>query len=147
MVEYRSEPISRSDYHTQLDAQEQDGAHTASDEEEALTVEESKIRYWSDYSRVFFHPRSIHRLPDLPEWGDMDGDWAAGVETWQKYDDVSSMYMWVMASQIPKLVQDTDFMEDSFRTFVEECDNLQVCYSRHISYPILHICIGYPSHK
>ncbi|KIP06639.1 hypothetical protein PHLGIDRAFT_24463 [Phlebiopsis gigantea 11061_1 CR5-6] len=87
VVEYRSDPISRSDYHSQLDAQEQDNARIANEEEEAPTVKESKVRYWSDYSRVFFHSRSIHRLPDLPEWGDMDGDWVAGAETWQKYDD------------------------------------------------------------
>ena len=98
MVEYRSEPISRSDYHGQLDMQE---AHTASDADAdaAVTVEETKIRYWSDYSRLGLHPRSIHRLPDLPEWEDLDGDWAAGAEAWQKYDDVSvvskSVTLWL----------------------------------------------------
>jgi len=56
---------------------------------------------------VFFHPRSLHRLPNLADWQNEEGDWSLGKEEFERYD------------------QDADLMEESFRLFVEECDNLQ----------------------
>lgn len=88
-VEYRSEPIARSDYHTKLDLHGDGAMHGGNtNDTEETQVEESKVRYWSDYSRVVFHPRSIQRLPDLPDWEDTEGDWASGLETFRKYDEV-----------------------------------------------------------
>lgn len=69
-------------------------------------VQESDVKFWSDYSRVNLHPRGVHRLPDLPDWEDMEGDWVNGADTFERYDE------------------DNDFIEDSFRAFVEECDHL-----------------------
>jgi hypothetical protein len=84
-VEYRRDPIARSDYHARLDSDVVDGSK---DDTEDIRVAEPKVRYWSDYSRVFFHHRSINRLPDLPDWEDTEGDWVAGAELFQKYDEV-----------------------------------------------------------
>ena len=88
-VEYRRDPIVRSDYHAQLD-KEVSGRSPA--EGEDVHVKEDKVRYWSDYSRLFFHPRSLHRLPDPPDWEDTDGDWVAGTEMFQKYDEVCVLF-------------------------------------------------------
>lgn len=87
-VEYRSEPIPRSEYHAKLDEDEADNAVDKAKED--IQVSEAGVRYWSDYSRVFFHRRTIQRLPDVPEWEDVEGDWVNGAETFEKYDEVSS---------------------------------------------------------
>lgn len=51
----------------------------------------SDVRYWSDYSRVYYLPRSIHKLPDLADWeaADGGGDWRGGKDTFMRYDSVS----------------------------------------------------------
>lgn len=92
-VEYRQEAISTSDYHAKLEAEAQKTKDEASNSNvnEHANVDESRIRYWSDYSRVFFHHRSMHRLPDVPEWEDVEGDWKKSSETFEKYDEVSQL--------------------------------------------------------
>lgn len=89
-VEYRQEAISTSDYHAKLEAEAQKTKReaTSGDVDEHANVDESRVRYWSDYSRVFFHHRSMHRLPDVPEWEDVEGDWTKSSETFEKYDEV-----------------------------------------------------------
>ncbi|EKM52417.1 uncharacterized protein PHACADRAFT_211670 [Phanerochaete carnosa HHB-10118-sp] len=106
-VQYCSEPIRRSEYHVQLEADGDESRLETDDQRDEAQVNDSKVQYWSDYSRVYLHPRSVHRLPDLPDWDDAEGDWVNSSDTFQKYDE------------------DNDFMEDSFRIFVEECDHLQ----------------------
>ncbi|PSR73010.1 hypothetical protein PHLCEN_2v11114 [Hermanssonia centrifuga] len=103
------EPISKSDYHAKLDAEEEALNEKDRDAEDPIQADDSKIRFWSDYNRVYFHPRTIHSLPDLSDWENAEGDWALGRDTFHKFNE------------------DTDFMEESFRPFVEECDSLQVC--------------------
>ncbi|THG96789.1 hypothetical protein EW026_g5098 [Hermanssonia centrifuga] len=107
VAEYRQEPISKSDYHAKLDAEEEALNEKDRDEEDPIQADDSKIRFWSDYNRVYFHPRTIHSLPDLSDWENVEGDWALGRDTFYKFNE------------------DTDFMEESFRPFVEECDSLQ----------------------
>ncbi|KAI0002430.1 Misato segment II tubulin-like domain-containing protein [Russula compacta] len=65
----------------------------------------SDVRYWSDYNRVYYIPRSLQKLPDLADWE--EGDWQGGKETFLRYDS------------------DKALMDDSFRLFVEECDTFQ----------------------
>ncbi|KAI0085539.1 Misato segment II tubulin-like domain-containing protein [Irpex rosettiformis] len=108
VVEYRQDPIPPSQFHKDLEEEEQkegrdDGPHST----EKASTRREKIRYWSDYTMVYYHPRSLQRLPDLPDWDDSEGDWGSGEEMFERHDE------------------DTDFMEGSFRTFVEECDHLQ----------------------
>lgn len=82
VVEYRQEAIPESKYHTQLKAAE-------GTDESAENIATSSIRYWSDYSLVDLHPRSLQRLPDVPEWEDVNGDWVGGGEAFTKFDEVS----------------------------------------------------------
>lgn len=49
----------------------------------------SDVRYWSDYNRVHYLPRSIHKLPDLADWEAAGGDWQGGKDTYLRYDSVS----------------------------------------------------------
>lgn len=46
---------------------------------------ETKVRYWSDYSRVFFDPKSIQPVPDAP--GIVEGDWMTNQELFRRYDE------------------------------------------------------------
>ncbi|OCH91306.1 mtDNA inheritance protein Dml1 [Obba rivulosa] len=100
VVEYRQDSIPKSSYHTHL---EEETAYP----EASAPVKTSNIRYWSDYSRVYFHPRSLQKLPDHADWESLEGDWNAGREEFARHDS------------------ETSLMEDSFRLFVEECDALQ----------------------
>lgn len=47
------------------------------------------IRYWSDYNRVYYIPRTIQKLPDPAEWESANYDWLQGQESFTKYDQVS----------------------------------------------------------
>ncbi|KAJ3557958.1 hypothetical protein NM688_g1196 [Phlebia brevispora] len=105
VVEYRQDPVPQSDYHARLDTERD--THGPEDEQATPRADESRIRFWADYSRVFFHPRTIQRLPDPPDWEAAEGDWAKGIE------------------EFNRLEEDSEFMEETFRMFVEECDNLQ----------------------
>ena len=48
----------------------------------------SETRYWSDYDRVYYHPRSLQRLPDIPDYENAEGDWQGSLETFTKFNDV-----------------------------------------------------------
>ncbi|KAI1790586.1 tubulin nucleotide-binding domain-like protein [Ganoderma leucocontextum] len=106
VAEYRQDPIPKSEYHNRLEVGElQDNG--AEDEELASATDLTRVRFWSDYSRVFLHPRTSQRLPDLADWEAVDGDWNKSRETFQQHDS------------------DHDLMENEMRSFVEECDGLQ----------------------
>ena len=49
------------------------------------------IRYWSDFSRVSYLPRTIHTVPDPGDWGAMGGVWNAGQEIFFRYNEVRSL--------------------------------------------------------
>nr|VWO95844.1 Lon protease (EC (ATP-dependent protease La) [Ganoderma boninense] len=106
VVEYRQDPIPKSEYHTRLETGELE-LDAASEDPSTSTTGLSRVRFWSDYSRVFLHPRTPQRLPDLADWDAIDGDWNKSKEGFQKY------------------VSDHDLMENELRSFVEECDGLQ----------------------
>ncbi|KAI0717734.1 tubulin nucleotide-binding domain-like protein [Cerioporus squamosus] len=101
VVEYRQDPIPRSRYHTRLDEGEPD------DETEGVKDATSQIRFWSDYSRVYLHPRSLQKLPDLAEWEATDGDWNTSRDTFHRHE------------------AEHEILENDVRLFVEECDQLQ----------------------
>ena len=105
--EYKQTPIQQSKYHSQLEYQV-DEDHNPDHKEG-----EPEIRYWSDFNRLYYTPRSIQRLPDTADWENVESDWVGGRETFQRFNE------------------GTDLMEDSLRLFVEECDSLQV---RHCSF-------------
>ena len=87
VVEYKQDPVDKSLYQEQLEEEllfaspnEPEPGPTQPD---PFVVDESTVRYWSDYNRVDYHPRSIQKLPDLPDWDSGMGDWAAGKETFE----------------------------------------------------------------
>ena len=96
--EIHQDPIPDITYQTQLDQETDEIPDPQAvlgqpDPEESLAVAPllaSDVRYWSDYNRVYYLPRSIHKLPDLEDRGSAEGDWQGGKEAFLWYDSVSS---------------------------------------------------------
>lgn len=84
IAEFKQNPITKSDYQTRL---EEGGT---GDDEGSLnsSVKSQEVRFWSDYNRVYYHPRSLHALSDLPEWEANKGDWNYGKSAFEKYEAV-----------------------------------------------------------
>ncbi|KAI0830163.1 tubulin nucleotide-binding domain-like protein [Trametes gibbosa] len=100
VVQCRQDPIPKSVYQTRLDE-----GRLEEDEDEIPGAQDiSDVRFWSDYSRVYYHPRSAQKLPDPPEWERTDGEWTASREAFDKHE------------------QDNELMENDVRFFMEECD-------------------------
>ncbi|KAJ3806431.1 Misato segment II tubulin-like domain-containing protein [Lentinula aff. lateritia] len=100
IAEYEHVPIEPHAYQTHL---------LQSDREPTFSALNSVhgIRYWSDFNRVFYIPRTIQMLPDVPDWQQSEGDWALGQESFQRYNE------------------ETELMESSVRLFIEECNSFQ----------------------
>jgi hypothetical protein len=88
VVEHRQDPIPKSSYHVRLEAGQKEGQDDDDESEEPEHDLTPSVRFWSDYSRVFYHPRSFHRVPDPAEW-EREIGWAQGVERFALYDAVS----------------------------------------------------------
>jgi Tubulin domain len=90
--EIRHERIPDIAYQNQLDEEvEEDPAEAPPDPKESVVVPPlgaSDVRYWSDYNRVYYLPRSMHKLPDLADWEAEEGDWHGGKETFLRYNMV-----------------------------------------------------------
>ncbi|KAJ7626585.1 Misato segment II tubulin-like domain-containing protein [Mycena polygramma] len=99
-AEYKQEPVSKSHYQTDLEASEMNPGATSS-------AELDDIRYWSDFNRLYYVPRTIQKIPDIPDWEDAEGNWAGGLETFTRYDE------------------ETGLMEGPLRLFLEECETIQ----------------------
>jgi hypothetical protein len=67
------------------------------------------VRYWSDFNRVFYHPRSIVQLNEyeLRSQTMPFESWTAGQELFQNLD------------------KEADLLDRDLRSFAEECDQLQ----------------------
>ncbi|KAI9932143.1 hypothetical protein ASPWEDRAFT_59420 [Aspergillus wentii DTO 134E9] len=91
-------PIPQSDYQKSLDA----GLP-------APTLTSETVRYWSDYNRVFYHPRSIVQLNDyeLNSQTMPFENWDAGEELFNDLD------------------KEHDLLDRDVRPFAEECDQLR----------------------
>ncbi|RPD60763.1 tubulin nucleotide-binding domain-like protein [Lentinus tigrinus ALCF2SS1-6] len=85
VVEYRQEPIPISKYQNRLDEGEPEGDKEVEAEGQTGT-EISQIRFWSDYSRVLLHPRSVQKLPDPADWEAADGDWNTSRESFLRHE-------------------------------------------------------------
>lgn len=94
----RQAPISQSDYQRSLDQ----GTPAP-----RLTSE--TVRYWSDYNRVFYHPRSIVQLNEYELNSQIMPfeDWNLGGELFNDLD------------------KEHDLLDRDVRTFAEECDQLR----------------------
>ncbi|KAF2728617.1 protein DML1 [Polyplosphaeria fusca] len=94
----RTQPIPQSAYQTHLDA----GLNPPQ-------LTRSAVRFWSDYSRVYFHPKS---LIQLSEFDVNDGlmpfeKWEVGMELFEKSE------------------READLVDRDLRPFIEECDQIQ----------------------
>jgi len=101
--EIQQDPIPDTAYQAQLDQETDEDSD--SDPQAAVLGQQpdpkkgsavpplvaSDVRYWSDYNRVYYIPRSIHKLPDLADWETAEGDWQGGKETFLRYESVSSL--------------------------------------------------------
>ncbi|KAF2104238.1 protein DML1 [Rhizodiscina lignyota] len=71
----------------------------------------STVRYWSDFNRVYYHPRSLVpvSLNDIPSSSQLSsfGDWQTGEELFAVLD------------------REHDLLDRDVRHFAEECDQLQ----------------------
>ncbi|KAF2677692.1 tubulin nucleotide-binding domain-like protein [Lentithecium fluviatile CBS 122367] len=94
----RLAPIEQSSYQTHLDA----GLAPP-------PLSTSTVRYWSDYSRLYYHPKSLVQLSEF-DVNDMlmpFEKWDVGMELFEKLD------------------REDDLVDRDLRPFVEECDGLQ----------------------
>ncbi|KXN85944.1 Protein DML1 [Leucoagaricus sp. SymC.cos] len=96
--EIQQNRITRSTYHTQLEGNLSVDSSYPSHEE---------IRYWSDFSHVYYLPRSIQRVGRLAGSEASAVDWQEGHNQFRLYD------------------KDHDLMDTSVRLFLEESDSIQ----------------------
>lgn len=94
----RAQPIPQSTYQQHLDA----GL-------EPPQLSTSTVKYWSDYSRVYYHPKSIVQLSEFDV-----NDKLMPFENWD-----------VGMELFEKLEREVDLVDRDLRPFVEECDGLQ----------------------
>ncbi|KAK7001822.1 protein dml-1 [Favolaschia claudopus] len=101
-IEYKQQLVTKSRYQIDLEASDVDARH------EASAVQLEDIRYWSDFNRVYYVPRTIQKVPDPPQWdGGASGGWNAGQDMFTRYNE------------------ETGLMEGPLRLFLEECDTIQ----------------------
>ena len=83
--------ISKSEYHVSLEKTSDPEAAQYDDSDAHLLHDDQKIRYWSDFSRVYYIPRSIQPVPD-PVYGELElGDWEVGSGLFSRYNEVRSI--------------------------------------------------------
>ncbi|KAL2798701.1 tubulin nucleotide-binding domain-like protein [Aspergillus keveii] len=94
----RLDPIPQSEYQKSLDQ------GTA-----APQLSSETVRFWSDYNRVFYHPRSIVQLNDFELNSNIMPfeDWGLGEELFNDLD------------------KEHDLLDRDVRPFAEECDQLR----------------------
>jgi hypothetical protein len=76
---------------------------------EPAPLSTSSVRYWSDYSRVYYHPKSIVQLSEFDV-----NDKLMPFESWD-----------VGMELFEKLEREVDLVDRDLRPFVEECDGIQ----------------------
>jgi len=97
-IVHKAAPIPRSTYQQHLDA----GL-------EPPQLSTSTVKYWSDYSRIYYHPKSIVQLSEFDV-----NDKLMPFESWD-----------VGIELFEKLEREADLVDRDLRPFVEECDGLQ----------------------
>lgn len=94
----RSEPIPENPYQINLSANLP-----------TPQLKSSSIHYWSDYTRLFYHPRSIHQLSEFTVNDTLN--------PFESFD--------VGLDLFEKLEREDDLVDRDLRPFIEECDGLQ----------------------
>ncbi|CED85323.1 Members of tubulin/FtsZ family [Phaffia rhodozyma] len=115
-------PIPPSAYQTFLESDQPDPTYETDNDDEADNDNDDKLpqpprltetRFWSDFNRVYYHPRTLHPLP--PQFL---GSSAVSAS-------VSGFTSWETGSLAWSAVKTDSHMEDDFRLFAEEADLLQ----------------------
>lgn len=77
-----------------------------------MSLTAPSVRYWSDFSRAYFHPRSLVRISDL----ESSASSPAG-PTLDTFEQGAELFRSLDAEE--------DVLDRQLRPFVEECDLLQ----------------------
>ncbi|KAL8858180.1 MAG: hypothetical protein Q9178_005357 [Gyalolechia marmorata] len=99
VVKQQDTPISQSAYQKALDE--------GLDQPPKLSPE--TVRYWSDFTRVFYHPRSIVQINDY--------ELRSTIVPFAKWDSGEELF--------GKLDKDHDLLDRDIRPWAEECDQMQ----------------------
>jgi hypothetical protein len=86
VAEYKQDLLEKSRYQAQFEEFLLASSNRPDSDPIQPVVDESAVRYWSDYNQVDYHPRSLQKLPDLFDWESGTGDWVAGKETFDRYN-------------------------------------------------------------
>ena len=89
IVEYRQDLIPKSAYQSHMEAGSTLSKETPHDSSHRLIQDAGDIRYWSDFDRVYYLPRSLQKLPDPPEWKSTDLGWIQGHEMFTRHNEVN----------------------------------------------------------
>ncbi|KAG5948441.1 hypothetical protein E4U60_001861 [Claviceps pazoutovae] len=95
---HKQQPLKPSAYQESLDAGIQPAPLTA-----------SHVRYWSDYSRTYFHPRSAVQLYDF--------ELNSSIRPFENFSMGTELFS--------SLDREQDIVDRDWRPFVEECDLMQ----------------------
>ncbi|KAL8675585.1 MAG: hypothetical protein Q9168_000097 [Polycauliona sp. 1 TL-2023] len=99
VVKQQDTPISQSAYQKALD----EGL------DQPPKLSSQTIRYWSDFSRVFYHPRSILQINDY--------ELGSTIVPFEKWDSGEELF--------GKLDKDNELLDRDMRPWAEECDQIQ----------------------
>ncbi|KAG9255216.1 tubulin domain-containing protein [Emericellopsis atlantica] len=97
-VVQKQQPIEQSEYQKNLDA----GADTSQ-------LTQNKVRYWSDFSRIYYHPKSLVQLYDY--------ELNSSIRPFERYAAGTELF--------DSLDKEHDIVDRDMRPFVEECDRMQ----------------------
>jgi len=83
------------------------GSRSEYEDKDIIECLENGVQFWTDYSKVHYHPRSLYEL---------DGVWAVA-EEFNNYGIGKDSFAWAVQGEE---------ISDRVRFFVEECDHIQV---------------------
>jgi hypothetical protein len=84
VIEYKQDPIPETKYHNQIQHDYEKASHQDG---------EPEVRYWSDFNRLYYAPKTVQRLPDIADWENAEGNWQEGRDTCKRLDEVHSSYL------------------------------------------------------
>jgi hypothetical protein len=85
VIGYKQDPITESKYHNQIQHDYEKASHHQDGE--------SEVRYWSDFNRLYYAPKTVQILPDIADWENAEGNWQEGRDTCKRFDEVHSSYL------------------------------------------------------
>lgn len=91
VMEYRQDRIPESQYYSHIGSPlDQKWSDRPGDADVPQTGED--IRYWSDFSRVYYLPRTIQTIPDHGHRASTEGDWNMGQDEFFRYNEVGPAF-------------------------------------------------------